>query len=85
MPESGRLQSLLPLSGRQASAQVWHAPQAQALGDLFESLPTGREEAAEATALAQVFQPRLPGLRAAPEPIEDRRHFARDRRLAIAE
>jgi len=73
------------LSGREASAQVWHPSQAQALGDLSQSLPTGREEAAEQTALAQFFQPCLPSLSSRVQPLEDLGHFARDRRLALAE
>jgi len=65
MPETGRHRSFVPVSGGQASAQVGAPSQVEALGDLSESVPTGREEAVEETALAQLLQPRLPGLRAA--------------------
>ncbi|MGO9466610.1 MAG: hypothetical protein ACLQVF_20910 [Isosphaeraceae bacterium] len=50
-----------------ASAQVRHAAQAQTLGNYSESLPTGCEEATQQTALAQVFQPCLPGLGRRPD------------------
>ncbi len=45
-----------------ASAQVGHAAQAETLGDFSQPPPTGREEATQQTALAQFFQPCLPGL-----------------------
>ncbi|MGO9469238.1 MAG: hypothetical protein ACLQIB_39800 [Isosphaeraceae bacterium] len=41
------------MSGRPASAQVGHAPEATALGDFSLALATGRQEAAGETPLAQ--------------------------------
>jgi len=58
MPESARDWCLVSLSGRRASAQVWHPAQAQAISDFSKPLPAGRDEAAEQTALAQFLQPR---------------------------
>ncbi len=68
-----------------ASAQVRHAAQAQTLGDFSESLPTGCEEATQQTALAQFFQPCLPGLGRRPDSLADSRYLTRDRGFALSE
>ena len=51
-----------------------------ALANGLEPLPTGREEAAQQAALSQFFQPRLPVLGGAAEPVENLRHVAARRR-----
>ncbi len=67
MPESNREGRFAPTSGRWASAQVRHAA-AEALRDVSEPLAAGCEEPAQKAALAQFFQPRLPGLRTRAQP-----------------
>jgi hypothetical protein len=55
-PRLGVPERLVPLfgaaSGCRAAAQVRHAPQAQSVCDVAETLATGREEAAQESALA---------------------------------
>ncbi len=68
-----------------ASAQVRHAAQAETLGDFSESLPAGCEEMTQQTALAQFFQPCLPGFGRRPNSLEDGGDFTRDRGFAVAE
>src|SRR5271165_757023 len=69
MPESARDRCLVSVSGRRASAQVWHAAQAQAISDFSKPLPARSKEAAEETPLAQLLQPRLPGLGGCAQPL----------------
>ncbi len=85
MPESTPDKSVVPALRRRATAQVRHAAQAEPFGDLSQPLPTGREEAALQAALAQLLQPHLPGFGRGTQPLEDRSHFTRNRRLALAE
>jgi len=86
MPESARDWCLPGAGVRSPGIRPGLAPGAgPTVGDFSKPLPAGREEAAKETALAQFRLPRMPGLGGCAQPLEDPGHFARDRRLAIAE
>ncbi len=84
-PESVPDQNVGSALRRWASAQVRHALQTQPFGHFAQALPTRREEPPQQAALAQFFQPRLPGLGGRANPFEDVGDFTRDCRLARAE
>ncbi|MGO9462553.1 MAG: alpha/beta fold hydrolase [Isosphaeraceae bacterium] len=68
--------SSVPSSGRHASAQVGHSPQAQALGDFSKALPAGREEIA-------IIRPNWCEVRNSPPRREDRQEIRRSRSSII--
>ncbi len=73
-----------PGSRRRAAAEVRHAPEANACGDVRQLLTCGREESAEEMLPSQLLKPHLPRLGRAPEPLKHPRKLARNRRFAVA-
>lgn len=76
---------LVATSWCRAPTQVGHAPQAQTLGHVAETLARGGEEAAQETAFAQGFEPGVPLIGAAAQTVENLRHRTRQRRLPLTE